>query len=195
MSGEMKMELNQERIEAAIVSEVSDRIIGEEELFNRVRIAVDNRISQLFKDQADAQIRAAIDVAITNGFDREYVRINSWGESEGKKTTIRKELEKVIGDYWNAKVGSDGKPSSYASDRDATRAEWLMAKMVAADFNGEMKQHVVNVGGALKDQLRAALHGTVNELVSGVFRVNSQGDQDIEKAKGRTGYVGNLPKA
>lgn len=70
-----------------------------------------------------------------------------------------------------------------------------MSKMVADDFNGHMKQHVVNVGGALKDQLRASLHGTVNELLSEVFRVNSQGDQAIKKEDGRTGYVGNLPSA
>lgn len=189
------MELNQERIEAAIVAEVANRIIGEEELFNRVRIAVDNRISQLFKDQADAQIREAINAAITNGFDREYTRVNSWGEKEAGSTTIRKELEKVIGSYWNEKVDSNGKKSSYAGDRDLTRAEWIMAKMVADDFNGHMKQHVVNVGGALKDQLRASLHGTVNELLSGVFKVNSQGDRDIAKGGGRTGYVGNLPTA
>ncbi|MBB3313676.1 hypothetical protein FHT78_005470 [Rhizobium sp. BK196] len=187
------MELNQERIEAAIVAEVADKIIGEEELFSRVRTAVDARIAQLFKDQADAQIRSAIDAAIQSGFDREYTRVNSWGEREGKPTTIRKELEKVIGNYWNEKVGKDGKPSSYASDRDITRAEWIMAKMVAADFNAEMQQHVVNVGGALKDQLRASLHGTVNELLSGIFRVNSHGDQEIKKSDGRTGYVGNLP--
>ena len=189
------MELNQERIEAAIVSEVADRIIGEDELFERVRKAVDTRISALFKDHADAQIRAAIDAAILNGFDREYTRVTSWGEREGQPTTIRKELEKVIGSYWNEKVDSKGNRSTYASERDLTRAEWLMAKMVADDFNGHMKQHVVNVGGALKDQLRASLHGTVNELLSGVFRVNSQGDQEIEKGAGRTGYVGNLPKA
>jgi hypothetical protein len=189
------MELNQERIEAAIIAEAADKIIGEDELFNRVRTAVETRIDKLFKDQADAQIRAAIDAAITNGFEREYTRVNAWGEREGEKTTIRKELEKVIGNYWNEKVDSNGKRSSYASDRDPTRAEWLMGKMVADDFNGHMKQHVVNVGASLKDQLRYSLHGTVNSLLSEVFRVNSLGDQEIAKGDGRTGYVGNLPKA
>jgi hypothetical protein len=189
------MELNQERIEAAIVSEVAERIIGEDELFSRVRKAVDVKIDALFKEHADAQIRAAIDDAIRDGFDREYTRVNSWGEREGTPTTIRKELEKVIGNYWNEKVDSKGQRSSYSSERDLTRAEWLMAKMCADDFNGHMKQHVVNVGAALKDQFRASLHGTVNALLSEVFRVNSLGDQEIEKSQGRTGYVGNLPKA
>jgi uncharacterized membrane protein YheB (UPF0754 family) len=179
------MELNQERIEAAIVAEVADRIIGEDELFSRVRSAVETRIDKLFKDSADAQIRAAIDKAITDGFEREYTRVNSWGEREGAPTTIRKELEKVIGDYWNQNVDSNGKPSSYAK---LTRAEWVMARMVADDFEGQMKQHVVNVGGALKDQLRLSLHGTINELVSGVFKVNSAGDREIKKqGSNRTG--------
>lgn len=188
------MELNQERIEAAIISEVSDRIIGEDELFDRVRKAVDKRISKLFTDQADAQIRDAIDVAIKDGFEREYHRTNSWGEREGEPTTIRKELENVIGSYWNEKVDQNGKKSTYHSDRNLTRAEWIMTKLVADDFKGHMKQHVANLGGVLKDQLRASLHGTVNELLTQVFRVNSVGDQEINKNDGRTGYVGDLPK-
>lgn len=187
------MELNQERIEAAIIAEVADRIIGEDELFDRVRKAVDDRISNLFKDHADAQIRSAIDAAITDGFEREYVKINSWGEREGEPTTIRKELEKVIGNYWNQKVNRHGQASSYHSDNDVTRAEWLMSKMVADDFNGQMKQHVVNLGGALKDQLRESLHGTVNELLTKVFHVNSAGDREIKKNDGRTGPVTTHP--
>lgn len=189
------MELNQERIEAAVVAEVADRIIDADNLFDRVRKAVDAKIDALFKERAQAQVQAAVDEAIASGFDREYTRVNAWGQKEGQSTSIRKELEKLIGGYWNEKVDSKGQRSTYPSDRDLTRAEWLMAKMCADDFNGHMKQHVVNVGGALKDQLRVSLHGTVNALLSEVFRVNSLGDQEIEKSHGRTGYVGNLPKA
>ena len=90
------MELDQARIEAAIVKEAAERIISEDDLFGRIRAAVDVRIDKLFKDQADAQIRAAIDAAITNGFDREYCRVTAWGERDGEPTTIRKELERVI---------------------------------------------------------------------------------------------------
>ena len=187
------MELNQERIEAAIIAEVADRIIGEDELFNRVRTAVETRIDKLFKESADAQIRAAIEKAIADGFEREYTRVNSWGDREGGPTTIRKELEKVIGDYWNQKVDSSGKPTNY---NGSTRAEWVMAQMVAKDFEGQMKQHVVNVGGALKDQLRASLHETINELVSGVFKVNSLGDREINKnGSNRTGSATIDPHA
>jgi len=188
------MELNQERIEAAIVAEAADRLIGEDELWKRVRASIDTKIDALFKEHAEKQVRDAVDAAIKDGFEREYTRVNAWGQKEGQPTSIRKELEKLIGGYWNEKVDSNGQKSSYPSERDLTRAEWLMAKMAADDFNGHMKQHVVNVGGALKDQLRVSLHGTVNTLLSEVFRVNSVGDQEIKKGDGRTGYVENLPK-
>lgn len=171
------MELNQERIEAAIVSEVSDRIIGEDELFDRVRTAVDTRISTLFKERADAQIREAIDAAIASGFDREYTRVNSWGERQGVPTTIRKELEKVISTYWNERVTAKGEPSQYNATQ--TRAEYVMSKIVAADFDAQMKQHVVNAAGQFKDGLRRSLHETVNELLSTVFKVKSLDDQTM----------------
>jgi hypothetical protein len=176
------MELNQTRIEDAIVQEVSDRIIDNEELTSRVMRAVDGRIDTLFKSVADAQIKTAVETAIQQGFDHEYRRVNSFGQPEGKPTTIRLELEKAIGGYWNTMVGRDGKPMTDSYNAKMTRAEWTMTQLVAADFQGEMKQHVVNLGGALKDKLRAELHDTVNKLLSEVFRVRSVGDEAAKRS-------------
>ena len=170
------MEFDQASIEAAIVREVSERIIGEDELYSRVKNALDARINKHFKDAADAQIRHAIELAIADGFEREYQRVNSFGQREGEPTTIRAELENMIGGYWNTQVNSKGEPSS-SSYGSITRAQWMMTQLVASDFQGEMKQHVVNLGGALKDRLRAELHETVNKLLSEVFHVNSVQDQ------------------
>jgi hypothetical protein len=175
------MELNQTRIEDAIVQEVSDRIIDNEELTSRVMRAVDNRVDTLFKSVADAQIKAAIETAIRQGFDHEYRRIDSFGRPEGKPTTIRAELEKAIGGYWNTMVGRDGKPATDSYNAKMTRAEWVMTQLVVSDFQGDMKQHIVNLGGALKDKLRAELHETVNKLLSEVLHVNSQGDQAMKR--------------
>jgi len=170
------VELDQTRIEDAIVREVADKIIGEDALYDRVKRAVDARIDIHFKNVADAQIQAAIEAAVARGFEHEYCRIDSFGKRDGQPTTIRAELERVIAGYWNAKVDRAGKPSSgYGSD--ITRAEWMMTQLVAADFQGEMKQHVVNLGGTLKDKLRAELHETVNKLLSEVFHVRSADDE------------------
>lgn len=178
-----KMELNQARIEDAIVREVTDKIIGEDELYIRVNSAVEQRIDAHFKNSADAQIRLAIEAAIAHGFEHEYQKVNSFGQREGEPTTIRAELERMIGGYWNTRVNRNGEPAT-GYGADLTRAEWMMTQLVAADFKGNMKQHVVNLGGALKDKLRAELHETVNKLLTEVFHVNSEGDRDGGRRSG-----------
>lgn len=171
------MEFNQTRIEDAIVQDVADRMIDQEELRDRVKRAVDIRIDKHFKEIADIQIKAAVEVAISKGFEHEYCRIDSFGRRDGEPTTIRAELEKVIAGYWNENVDKQGKASSSNYAGHISRAEWMMTQLVAADFKGEMQQHVVNLGGTLKDKLRAELHGTVNKLLSETFHVQSADDQ------------------
>jgi len=177
------MELNQQRIEDAIVQEVADRMIGDEELYSRVKRALDAKIDTHFRDVAEAQIKVAVEEAIKDGFAREYQRVNSFGERQGEKTTIRAELERMIGGYWNEKVDRNGKPTS-GYNAETTRAEWMMMQLVASDFKDGMKQHVVNLGGTLKDKLRGELHETINRMLGEVFHVNSSGDQ-AEKRNGR----------
>jgi hypothetical protein len=172
----MKMELDQERIENGIIKEAAANIIGNEELYDRVKRAIDLRIDKLWKETAEERIRSEVELAIAAGFEKSYRKVDSFGRVEGEPTTIRAELEKLIAGYWNASVDRQGKPSnSYGAT--TTRAEWMMSQMVAADFQGEMKNHVINLGGALKDALRAELHETVNKLLSDVFKVRSIDDQ------------------
>lgn len=179
------MELDKSRIEDAVVRQVADDIMTEDELRSRVIKAVDQRINDLFKTVADAQISAAIEAAIKAGFEHEYTRVNSFGQKEGAPTTIRAQLERMVAGYWNERVNKAGKPETYGAD--FTRAEWVMMQIVADSFKGDMKQHVVNLGGALKDGLRTELYKTVNGLLSEVFHVNSETDQKIS----RDGNVGS----
>jgi len=175
------MELNKTRIEDGIIRQVSEDVMSAEELRDRVKRAVDTRIDNLFKSTVDAQIKAAIEAAITKGLDHEYTRVNSFGQRDGEPTTIRAELEKQIAGYWNTKVDKLGKPDTGYGDK-MTRAEWIMTQLVAADFQGEMKQHIVNLGGSLKDKLRGELHGTVNRLLTEVFHVRTA-DDDAAKVQ------------
>jgi hypothetical protein len=184
------MEINQALIESAIIEQAVDQIVDSNGLMAQVRTAVDARIDKLFKEQADAQINEAVTVAIRAGFDHEYHRVSSFGEKASGPTTIRKELEKVISDYWNTMVDKNGKPSTGYGDK-TTRAEWVMSRLVADDFNAQMKQHVVNVAGGLKDELRRSLHETVNGLLSTVFKVKSADDQTLA----RTGDACIQPEA
>lgn len=175
------MEIDKDRIEEAIVQSVAESMASDGELEARIKSAVNRRIDEHFKNVGDARIAAAVEQSITEGFEHEYCRVTSFGERSGQPTTIRKELEKLVTGYWNQQVNkSDGKPSD-SSYNSITRAEWTMLKIVAADFSGEMKQHVVNIGGSLKDSLRSELHSTVNKLLSEVFHVQSEGDRSLNK--------------
>jgi hypothetical protein len=74
-----------------------------------------------------------------------------------------------------------GKPteSSYSS---VSRAEFLMTQICAQDFSETMKQHALNVTGALKDGLRNQLATQMDGMLSGLFHVKSLQDQGkVEK--------------
>lgn len=174
------MEFNQERIEQAVIDQVAEGIMHEDELRSRVKQAVDARIDKHFKEIADKQIGEAITAAIKDGFEHEYCKVDYLGRREGEPTTINKELHKQIAGYWNQGVDQYGKPTSDTYSKKSTRAEFVMTQMVAADFGGEMKQHIVNVAAQLKDGLRKELHLTINKLMSEVFHVRSWDDQNAK---------------
>lgn len=174
------MEINQERIEAAIIDQAVETLVDDDALKAKLERAVDARISKIFAERADAQIAAAVDAAIKTGFEREYQRVDAFGQKKGGPTTISKELEKLVGDYWSQKVDGQGKPAEGYSAK-MTRAEWWMGQVVAADFSDNMKQHMANVAGSLKDQLRLNLYKTVNELLSSVFNVRTEADERARK--------------
>jgi hypothetical protein len=169
------MQINQEKIEAAIIQEAADRIVEDRDIGALVQAEVIKRIDAIFATTAEEQIKRQVEIAIAKGFSHEYCKINSLGQKVGEPTTIGAELNNLIGGYWNTKVDRDGNPSSNYGN--VTRAEWFMLKMAGESLGSEMKQHIVNIGGGLKDSLRKQFHGVVNQLLSEVFVVNSLEDQ------------------
>lgn len=175
------MEIDKSRIEDAIIKQVSDDLISDESMWDRAKSAFDTRIEKLWDETVKDRLIEEINASISKGFEHEYQKVDQFGKTVGEKTTVRNELDNLIKGYWNQTVNKRGEPdSSYGTK--LTRAEWVMMQLVADDFKGEMKQHIVNIGGKLKDHLRGSLHETVNELLSSVFYVNSRGDKDIKAA-------------
>ncbi len=170
------MELNQEKIEALVVAEAAERIISDDKLYERVKRDVDARVDALFAGRVAAQITETIDGIVRGGFDRPFQKQDGFGRPSGEPTTISQELEKRADAYWAARVGSDGKPTESAYN-STTRAEWLMTKICADDFQKEMKTYAVSVTGELKDRFRRELHETVNRMLSDLFHVRSLDDQ------------------
>lgn len=171
------MQFDIEKIESAIVQEVADRIVGEDQISGLVRREIIRRVDEIWEKTVNAEIRQHIEAAIREGFDRPFTKVDSFGRAVGAPTTIGAELEKLISGYWNTRVDAKGEPCSNTYTPTTSRAEWVMMQMVAKDFVGSMQQHVTNIGGALKDNLRRELNGTVDRLLSSVFHVKSLGDQ------------------
>lgn len=171
------MELNQEKIEAAIVADAVAELVSGDNLYERVKKGVEARIDSLFETKVSALVEDMIDRVFKEGLEHEYTKRDGFGRPVGEPTTISNELENLISDYWRQKVDRQGKPTD-SGYHSVTRAEWMMTQLCADDFSKEMKQHVVNVSGALKDHFRAVLDEHVSRLLSEVFHVRSQGDQD-----------------
>lgn len=184
------MELSTERIEAVIIAEVSEKIMADDDIYDHAKKAIETRVDALWQASVKARLQEEVDALVLRGLDHSYRRVDAFGKPVGESTTVRAELEKLIGGYWSARVDRDGKPSD-SSYGTTSRAEWQMTQLVAANFSDEMKQHIVNLGGSLKDGLRAELHSTVNRLLSEIFHVNSLQDQKIRE----TGRACIDPKA
>ena len=170
------MEIDRNKIEAAIVQEAAQNIISDDALYERVKRDVDARVDRLFAERVTVQISTVIDEIVQSGFDRTYQKRDAFGGHAGEPTTIRAELGRIVGSYWTEMVGHDGKAVS-STYNTTTRAEWLMTKICADDFQKEVKQHAINVTGALKDGFRAELQQTVNRLLAELFHVRSTDDQ------------------
>lgn len=177
------LNINEEDLKAAIVERAVEQFLGEDrDLSGLIAKEVKARLDKIFLDRAEAQIQAAIDGAVLAAFDREYQRVTAWGEPEGEKTSIRKQLDRIIDGYWSQFVEpKTGKPvtSNYNA---VTRAEYLMTTICANDFSAKMKQDATNVTGALKDGMRNQIGKVMDDILNGLFHVKSLQDQGkVEK--------------
>jgi hypothetical protein len=169
------MNFDADEMKALIVDKVAEKYTDDEELWGMVKKRLDAKVDALFAARADELISAAVNSAIQSGFDRTYQRVDQFGGRVGEPTTIRAELDRLVGRYWTEKVDSNGKPSdSYGK---MTRAEYLMTQICAKDFSDQMRQAAISVTAALKDGFRAQMASHVDGLLDELFKVKSLQDQ------------------
>lgn len=174
---------NEEEMKAAIVAKAADEFLqADHDISGLVKEEVKRRVDVIFLERAEAQLNAAVDAAISNGFDLEYQRVNSWGQPEGERTTVRKQLDKLVQGYWNERVDPrTGKPTD-STYTFVSRAEHLMTQICAKDFSENLKAAALNVTGALKDGFRNQLAAQMDQMLEQLFRVKSLQDQGkVEK--------------
>lgn len=173
------MNIDQQKIENAIVADAVQSIVDDGDVYVRVQRGIDARLDKVFAETVSLQIQTAVENCLKQGFEREYSKRDGFGRPVGEPTSISKELESLISGYWQQRVDRNGKPTE-SSHSSTSRAEWMMAQLCADDFNKAMKQHVVNVAGSLKDHFREVLNKHVSVLLSDVFKVQSEGDRALK---------------
>ncbi len=171
--------LNNDEITNAVVDKVADAFMREDtDLYSAVEQRINKKIDDIFVRSVEPRIQAEIDKALTDCFHREYQKTTAWGEKKGQTTTISKELEKLMGNYWAENVNEKGETSGYGK---FTRAEYVMAKVTGEDFSKQMERYIIQSAAALKDGMRVQLRASVDEMLAKLFHVQTAQD----RAEGR----------
>lgn len=174
------MQIDQAKIEQAIIDQAVDKMIGDDDLYGRVKKGIDARIDKLFANEVQSLITQTIEKLTKEGFDRLYCKTDSFGRPVGEPTSISKELETLLHNYWTQRVNSRGESVENGTYNSVSRAEWTMSQICADEFSKELKQHVVNVAGSLKDHFRGVLNNHVAIMLSDVFKVQSADDRALK---------------
>lgn len=163
---------------AALMEAVVERVVDQfmrtdEDLYAEVEKRIGKKIDALFIASVEPRIKQEIDKALVDVFHREYQKRTVWGEREGEKTTISKELERLMSGFWAETVNKDGKPDQYSK---LTRAEFTMAKVLGEDFTKQTERYLIQSAAWLKDGVRDHLRGEVDKMLANLFHVKSAQD-------------------
>ena len=172
----MTINIDEQAVQSAVIAEVADRLLGDDDLYERAKRAIDDKVNALFQERAAELVETAVADAIKEGLDATYQPLDQFGRADGEPTSIRKRLGEMARDYWNTRVDKSGKPTT-DSYRTMTRAEYVMIQACGDDFHKMVKQQAVNVTAELKDSLRAELKRWIDVTLDGLLRVKSADDQ------------------
>lgn len=171
--------LDHDKLFEAVVEKLVDNFMrSDEELYEEVEKRIGKKIDALFDAKVEPRIKEEVDKALVNAFHREYQKRTAWGEVEGEKTTISKELERLMSNFWAQRVDKDGKATNYGG---LTRAEFTMAKVLGDDFGKQTERYLIQAAAWLKDGMRDHLRGEVDKMLANLFHVQTAQD----KAEGR----------
>lgn len=171
----MEVKLDQKQLEEAIIAKAVDQIFaGDEAFYDRISHEVDRKVSDAIAKGLNGQIEKTINSIMERALDTEIQPVNTWGEREGKPTTVRGALHERAKNFWSENVDAKGEKSTYGG---RPRYEHIIGLMTAKEFDNAIKQNIINIAGAVKDAVRDGLYKTVDEKLNELFKIKSLGDQ------------------
>jgi hypothetical protein len=144
------------------------------ESFNKdgVMTGLENHVKNVIKPEMQQQAQTLVGDYLRENIEQtalmEFTPVDQWGQATGKKTTIRDMLYAQSKEYWDAKVDSGGKPTTYGNQ---TRAQYLMRSVMLEVFTQAMKDSMVEVVSGFKEALRGDVWAKVSKELDNMIKL------------------------
>lgn len=121
-----------------------------------------------FEEKINARVDEITSAKVNDLLDKPFQPVDEWGQPKGEKTTVKQIIVKYASDYWDVKVGTDGKPARegvYHYDSLPTRGEMYAQKVVKELFTSAVERQVKELASTLFEKIPEALGAEINKLV------------------------------
>lgn len=146
-----------EMIQAGVIATVSAQIMRRNA----------DTIAAAVQTQIEKQIAAQINTAVLDVLNYTYTPHTPYGEVAGEPTTIRKEFEKAIKNWWEQKIDRAGEPtnSSYNGEpRHTAIARKVIQELLNTEFKAKMESLVNDGRAAMKAGMTTAIAEAVDRM-------------------------------
>lgn len=165
----LPFEITKEEVLNLAAQKLVDAYTGEEGWTDIVDRLIRDKVSSLF---ADAKITQRIDEALSSEIERllgeEVHPVDIWGEKTGQPTTIRAAIAERARIFWEVKVDSEGRETTYVGLK---RSEVLMKSLLKAEFEKAVKTNAEVIVAEFKKAILAdatkLVTDNINRLIKG----------------------------
>lgn len=140
-------------------------ILGED-LYDYAENMLKKRINETVEKVLEDRIEKTLSEVMGRILEEEVTPRNIWGEKQGEPTTIKAALSERAREFWQVRVGNDGKPSQYGGQ---PRHEWLVQQTVKTEFEAAIKANINEVVDGFKQAMRKDAGQWISKYIGDVF--------------------------
>jgi hypothetical protein len=137
----------------------------------RVEAIIEERVTNEIAIGLSTKVDAFLASEMTKLIEHEITPIDIWGESSGSPTTIKAVLAKRAKDFWEVKVDSNGKESSYGG---TPRHKALMTQILQDEFAKAIKENAEVIVSEFKAALKSDATKLVTEHIDKLINVRTK---------------------
>ena len=156
-----------------LVDNLVERLMHDYDLAGAVERQVVAGVKERLGKAADESVARVLDEHMHELLKSEITPVNHWGEPAGEPTTMRDILYKQSLDYWDCKVGKEGRPTNgYGGE---PRARRMMRELGKEVFAEAMRKESAEVVKAFRASLSKDLAYKAEQALSNAFLNSKRG--------------------